>query len=184
MLTSIYNPILDEFKKVPIWIVPRIVQVPQSRLLFLELVQARRDFENLMYLIKEPINASSFDHEMQDIDKTLDHSQFTFWSSKGSENRENVEYLDYKLDGNCMVTSISIKPFLAHYQRNLPVYAPLKVSFQISDSPEFINVVNSKMYSMENVPEHQVFELEPVLIGSYFRIYLHGHANTQDSIIA
>jgi hypothetical protein len=180
---SVYNDAMKEYSKKNVWVLPRVCcnEVPHSRQLFLELCGARKEFENPMHIMKRTLKASSADHEGQDIDKTIDHSQFTFWSSKGSENRDNIEYLDYALDGNCIVTQVSIKPFLAHYQRGLPVYAPLMVSFEISTNVDFDQTVNSKLYTMVNTPEHQVFDLEPVMIGSYFRIYLHGHRSTQTS---
>jgi hypothetical protein len=147
---------------------------------YFELCRATLEFFRLPSVVKRPLVASSFDHELQNINQTLSLSQSTFWSSRGTLDRMNVEYLDYELVGESIVTSIHIKPFLAPYQRNLPTYAPLSVSFQISDTPEF-RVTKQKHHEIENVPVAQEFKLEPCLVGKYLRIYFHGHANTQPS---
>jgi hypothetical protein len=148
---------------------------------YFELCRATLEFFCPPSVIQQPLQASSFDHELQNINQTLSLSQSTFWSSRGTTDRMNVEYLDYELVGDCIVTSIHIKPFLAPYQRNLPTYAPLSVSFSISDTPEFTTRNKQKPYNIENVPVLQEFKLEPCLVGKYLRIYFVGHANTQPS---
>jgi hypothetical protein len=127
--------------------------------------------------------ASSEDHEHQSIDNTLNSSQFSFWSSVGTGDPENVEFLDYELvDSVCIVSSVRIKPYLAHYQRGLPCYAPVFISVVTSMNSDFRTVLcRSEKYYMKNEPSLQQFFPHYMLYGKYIRIYLHGHSSTQQN---
>ena len=146
-----------------------------------ELLMLTTVYQDEANLINECLRASSQDHEEQGIESTINHSQYTFWSSIGSETMMVDNYLDYELHSTTsFVSQIEIKPFLARYQPGLPIYASKFVSFTLSWDKEFENPhYKSKMLKLENINVNQIFKLRPLQVGRFLRITFHEHQQQQ-----
>ena len=118
-----------------------------------------QELKTLTLLMQDPVDlidsclrVSSQDHPEQGIEETINDSQLSFWSSKGSSFSQVSDFLEYKLVGpGCLVSQIEIKPFLARYQPGLPTYASRYVSFVFSTTDDFSNPhYRSKVYPLRN----------------------------------
>ncbi|EIE20100.1 hypothetical protein COCSUDRAFT_57820 [Coccomyxa subellipsoidea C-169] len=57
----------------------------------------------------------------------------SYWSSRGSEDESSTEWLALRLAHPlCLVSAVSIMPFLAFFQRGHPIYAPKAARFVFS----------------------------------------------------
>ncbi|KAF5946334.1 hypothetical protein HYC85_016562 [Camellia sinensis] len=95
--------------------------------------------------IAEAISASSTDNFPEEsIQNTLDPRdrvlrRASYWSSKGQSDPSVPETLIYKVTGNlCVITEISVQPFLAYFQPGFPIYSANSVRFRMGHprSPE------------------------------------------------
>ena len=75
-------------------------------------------------IIASAIRASSTDDERnQGIDRALEASPNSFWSSVGSADVNSSEFLEFNLDGKfCIIDHVIIHPFMAAFQRYAIVY--------------------------------------------------------------
>lgn len=144
--------------------------------MFMELLGQKHD----LWLIGSCIQASTSDHISQTILSTISPDPFRFWSSQSSAELDRDEWLDYfLLDDNCFISAIEITPFLAQYQRGLPCYAPLSVSFSIGKLQGTDYFYSSSRFAIANTATRQLFTLPFVIRGGRVRVHLHGHASTQ-----
>lgn len=131
------------------------------------------------------LQASSTDHVTQSIIQTMHTSQCSFWSSVGSNDIDSNELLDYKLyDRYCLINQISVKPFRAQFQRGLPCYAPIAISFSFSFDHLFEHIhYETPVFAMENNNVMQTFHMKPIVISSYVRVNLIGRCTRQPGIM-
>lgn len=132
-------------------------------------------------LVEKGLEASSQDHPTQSIDATLSNNPFDFWSSTGSSEKNSNEHLVFKLHDISLVHFITLKPFLAQYQRGLPCYAPISVSFSIGfmRDNQIVYHYTSPKYHTSNTPIEQTCLLPALVPGEYVRIDLYGKVGDQ-----
>ncbi|KAL7238796.1 hypothetical protein ACSBR2_004820 [Camellia fascicularis] len=159
--------------------------------------------------IAEAISASSTDNFPEEsIQNTLDPRdrvlrRASYWSSKGQSDPSVPETLIYKVTGNlCVITEISVQPFLAYFQPGFPIYSAKSVRFRMGHprSPEdvesdprnlplqhpaddkFIWTYTSQEFPMTQENYLQKFQLpEPVIcIGGFLQIELLGRVQRQE----
>ncbi|KAL3668576.1 hypothetical protein V7S43_006658 [Phytophthora oleae] len=56
--------------------------------------------------------------------------QSCYWSSSASTNQDATEYIDYALNGPCVVSSVQIVPYRVFWHPDSPTYAPKRVRFE------------------------------------------------------
>ncbi|KAK1941851.1 hypothetical protein P3T76_006915 [Phytophthora citrophthora] len=56
--------------------------------------------------------------------------QSCYWSSSASTNQDAIEYIDYALNGPCVVSSVQIVPYRVFWHPDSPTYAPKRVRFE------------------------------------------------------
>ena len=102
--------------------------------------------------------------KLQKIDATLTNNK-KFWSSKGSADPDSSEFLIYTLKQPiCIITSIDILPYKAHFQLGSPVYAPRSIQIETGFHPTEDYHYTSKQFPVQNIPEIQNFSLSPFLV--------------------
>ncbi|KAI8910943.1 hypothetical protein EDD86DRAFT_246292 [Gorgonomyces haynaldii] len=121
-----------------------------------------------MDVIAAPHAESSSDHRNQTIDMTLDRSCRTFWSSTGFPTEECSHFLTYKLDQDCMIAYVSVKPYRSAYQHQMPTYAP-----------SFITIISraSATLYIPRIVFHltiatQLFYLPHMVFGRYVTVFM------------
>ncbi|CAI5727533.1 hypothetical protein KXD40_005622 [Peronospora effusa] len=59
--------------------------------------------------------------------------QSCYWSSSASTDQNAMEFIDYALNGSCMVNAVQIVPYRVFWHPDSPTYAPQKVRFEFFD---------------------------------------------------
>lgn len=159
------------------------------------------------YCIADPVSASSTDNYPEEsILNTLDprdkirQRDYSYWSSKGSDDPEKPETLIYNLSANfCVISEIYLHPFQALFQIDSPIYSSKYVRFRMGhprslteinhdfmESQEcaddkFIWTYTSQIFPMAQENRLQKFKLpEPVIcIGGFLQIELLGRVQKQ-----
>ncbi|KAJ3407117.1 hypothetical protein HDV05_005613, partial [Chytridiales sp. JEL 0842] len=135
--------------------------------------------EDSVELITSAIRDSSRDHPLQSIEQTLDSSPNSFWSSKGYEDPDTGDFLEYELvEPFNLIHQFIIRPFKASFQRGMPIYAPKFVSISVGLDKDTI-YYSSPMYGCINVNEDICFTLPHLVIGKFVRINFFGRQQTQ-----
>ncbi|CDW74589.1 UNKNOWN [Stylonychia lemnae] len=133
----------------------------------------------------EGVESSSQDFN-QSIFRTIDKkATHHFWSSTGSSDENDCEYLIYKLAANQslekgLIFSVIISVFQANYMPNSPLFPPLRIQIEIGNAPGKYHY-KSKIFQFEqNTTRDQVFCLLPdIVCGEYIKIGLIGKTEVQ-----
>ncbi|GMF24918.1 unnamed protein product [Phytophthora lilii] len=56
-----------------------------------------------------------------------------YWSSSASTNQDATEFIDYALNGPCVVNAVQIVPYRVFWHPGSPTYAPKRVRFEFFD---------------------------------------------------
>ncbi|KAG6968834.1 hypothetical protein JG688_00005611 [Phytophthora aleatoria] len=56
-----------------------------------------------------------------------------YWSSSASTNQNATEFIDYALNGPCVVNAVQIVPYRVFWHPDSPTYAPKRVRFEFFD---------------------------------------------------
>ncbi|OWZ15667.1 F-box protein, partial [Phytophthora megakarya] len=59
--------------------------------------------------------------------------QSCYWSSSASTNQNATEFIDYALNGPCVVNAVQIVPYRVFWHPDSPTYAPKRVRFEFFD---------------------------------------------------
>ncbi|CAI5724222.1 unnamed protein product [Peronospora destructor] len=59
--------------------------------------------------------------------------QSCYWSSSASTDPNATEFIDYALNGSCMISAVQIVPYRVFWHPDSPTYAPQKVRFEFFD---------------------------------------------------
>lgn len=169
----------DFLRSIPSALDAEEVKYPVLQRVYQELYSLEKIGHFEVNLIRRGIVASSEDHHTQSIAATLSSDPFEFWSSVGVIDVESDETLVYELVSPCcLLRSISLKPFLAQYQKGLPCYAPRSVSFSIGFTKTKFHFTSEK-FPMENTSATQKFVLPALVAGCFLCIHLHGRNQNQ-----
>lgn len=126
------------------------------------------------------IEASTTDHKNQDISKTLDLNDDTFWSSTGSSDVTSGEYLIYKLiQPVCIVSCVAIAPYQASFQMGQPIYAPQSIQVSVGFSAHMMHWKSTVQPVLNKTALAWVYILPEVVVGGYVRLDLMGRYQTQ-----
>jgi hypothetical protein len=135
--------------------------------------------EDNVDVISNAVRASSEDHTSQSIEQALEHSSHSFWSSKGSEDPDTGEFLEFDLgDPFCIIYQFIIHPFKASFQRGMPTYAPKFCSISVGLDKNSI-YYSSPLYACENVNRELCFTLPCLLVAGFVRVNFFGRHETQ-----
>ncbi|CEG50260.1 F-box domain [Plasmopara halstedii] len=63
-------------------------------------------------------------------------SESCYWSSSASTNENAIEYIDYALNGPCVIKAVQIVPYRVFWHPDSPTYAPKRVQFEFYDVTE------------------------------------------------
>ncbi|CDW77923.1 UNKNOWN [Stylonychia lemnae] len=137
------------------------------------------------HLMIEGIESSTQDYD-QSIMKTVQrHKNDYFWSSEGSKNESDQEYLIYKIASrdqseSALITSIVMKVFQANFQFNDPLYPPKQIQIEIGNELEKYHYKSKIFQVIQNTQDEQKFSLYPDLVcGQYIKITLFGKPQIQ-----
>lgn len=56
-----------------------------------------------------------------------------YWSSSASTNENAIEFIDYALNGPCVISAVQVVPYRVFWHPNSPTYAPKRVRFDFYD---------------------------------------------------
>ncbi|RLN59009.1 hypothetical protein BBJ29_005472 [Phytophthora kernoviae] len=59
-----------------------------------------------------------------------------YWSSSASTDQNATEFIDYELNGPCVVTAVQIVPYRVFWHPDSPTYAPKRVLFEFFDAED------------------------------------------------
>lgn len=99
-----------------------------------------------------------------------------YWSSSASTNKNAEDYIDYELDGPCVISSVQILPYRVFWHPGSPTYGPqsVKVEFYerypeesnnasenklVADASEVVPFYTSPVFSVKNDMELQEIRL-------------------------
>ena len=123
-------------------------------------------------LIERGFESSSHDYN-QTIDCTLSYENINFWSSKGSDTKQDNEYLIYELRDQSFVFSVHFLLYRAVYQGG-PVYPPQRAKVSIGNSPDEYHYHSQEFFVSPTEYLNTVLVLPKIVIGKYVRIDLLG----------
>lgn len=156
--------------------------------LYAELVKAAGiEAGRRTFLPLESRKASSCDNEeFQSARETLEYNlNFSFWSSRGSADPDEPEFLEFSLvdQGTALIQVIEIVPYCAHYQRKLPTYGSKAVRISVAMDEEFEQVVyrSQEMRCQCEDKFHTVrIDFQPmIIVGKFIRIEFLGKIQRQ-----
>lgn len=67
-----------------------------------------------------------------------------YWSSSASTDKNAIEFIDYTLNGPCVVSSVQILPYRVFWHPGSPTYAPQKVRFEFYESDSSADEVETE----------------------------------------
>lgn len=105
------------------------------------------------------LKASTRDELHQDIDRTLDGSSRTFWSSDGSEDQDKVDWLLYDLGTVAVINQVSVAAFKAKFHPNNPIYGFQNCWIEFGFTSEEFHF-KTKVFQCSNTDELQNFTHE------------------------
>eukprot|EP00347_Sterkiella_histriomuscorum_P017753 403348128 len=140
------------------------------------------------HLIIEGVQASSQDYN-QSIFRTLDRRSYDyFWSSSGSLNPNDSEWLIYKVANlgqnqeKALIHSVIISAFLPRFQHGMPIYPPREIQIEVGNSPNHYHYKSPIFAVQQNTNEEQTFCILPdVVVGEYIKITLIGKPTMQNT---
>ena len=103
---------------------------------------ARSAWASSSSLVSEALAASSTDNPPESVANTLSESTHMthwsrpcYWSSAGTATERGCDWLLYRLtEPLCLVSSVSLRPYEANFQRGDPLYAPQRARFLLGDA--------------------------------------------------
>lgn len=141
----------------------------------------RQVLHNGSSMINRGVFESTRDCLTQGIANTLVDDYVSFWSSKGSNDPNSVEILEFFLSDHALIGAIEICVYQANWQEGFPIYAPQFVQFSTSFTQGEKDIHwKSEKFLCKNIPEPQIFKFPTQLIvGSFLRITLIGRCTKQ-----
>ncbi|KAE9125498.1 hypothetical protein PF010_g5606 [Phytophthora fragariae] len=121
-----------------------------------------------------------------------------YWSSSASTNENATEFIDYALNGPCVVSAVQIVPYRVFWHPGSPTYAPKRVRFEFFDVDDLATFQQARRlvmrppvikpfyashdYEVQNAMTLQEFELPRKVVASkktVLRITLSGRHQAQ-----
>ncbi|CAI2361047.1 unnamed protein product [Moneuplotes crassus] len=125
----------------------------------------------------EGLESSSHDYD-QTIQRTLDSSQYNFWSSGGSGIVADTEWLLYKMkNGPSLISSVMIRPVRFWGS----CYAPSQVRFKVGFHKDQYHYT-SPLFKVKNEESDQIFYCMPdLVVGTFIKVEFYGKPGMQRS---